>query len=242
MFAADQAVVERRRRRVGMRQNREDLVPQSCCLFARDHAELVTQGAVHTLVLAERGSPIAAGDVRVHQCDVRFLVGRLFGEECVPALRAAKERDVEAASVFAARLGPRLVGVGWQERSAVAVECVGERAGVVTVQGAIGERFEVDHVDRDVAGGEERDLVASQNDRFAVAERLAGIVRGLVEPRPGFVDGKLGPDRIEALLAVQASPRRKGEELDEARRVAALPARADRRQSRRRARRSPPGA
>ena len=114
VLASDQSLVERRRRRGGMRQDREDLVPQPCRLLARDHAELVTQGTVHALVLAERGPPIAAGDVRAHQCDVRFLVGRLFGEECVPALRAAKERHVEAARVFAARVGPRLVGVGRQ--------------------------------------------------------------------------------------------------------------------------------
>ena len=72
--------------------------------------------------------------------------------------------------------------------------------------------------------GEQHHLVLSQEQRVGhVAERSPGVVGGLVQPRPGGVDGQARPQRVDHLLAVQPTPVGQGEQLHQGRGAAAAP-------------------
>ena len=73
--------------------------------------------------------------------------------------------------------------------------------------------------------GKQRDGVARQNQRARVAQRTAGKVRRLVQPRARIVDRGVRPQCVDHLLPVQRAAGRQREQFDQRRRVSAAPLR-----------------
>ena len=63
--------------------------------------------------------------------------------------------------------------------------------------------------------GKQRNGVPRQDQRARVAQRTAGKVRRLMQPRAGIVDRGIRPQRVDHLLPVQRTAACQGEQLDE---------------------------
>ena len=174
-------------------------MPQ-CALEAFELAE----GAVW--IPAPRGS----GD----QLEVGALVGGIGVDELFPASQEAQQVPVKIPEPVAGTFGPRLVRILGQQVTRVEVGC-GRRGRRILLRdrrargGLEGRRI---HVDIDI--GKERDGVAGKHHGTG-PESAPRVVRGLVQPRTGLVDGKVGPETVENLLAVQGTTPGECQQLDD---------------------------
>ena len=118
--AAHQPGALRVRRRLGepLLQRR----PQLLRLPGRDGAQLVPQRLVHPLEVPQRPAYVAPVGAVPGQRQVGLLVGRLLRQELLPPAGLPEQVQVQDPHDLAARLGPRLVGVVGQQRTAVRLE------------------------------------------------------------------------------------------------------------------------
>ena len=115
-------------------------------------------------------------------------------QQLVPAPGEPEQVDVQRRGLVAGLLGPRLVEVVGQQRAAVGVERLRGREPRRGRPARSGRPPELVGVDADVVGRADSSTMSLRSCRRAgrVAERAAGVVRRLVQPRPGRLDGTAG--------------------------------------------------
>ncbi len=79
----------------------------------------------------------------------------------------------------------------------------------------LGTALELVDVYDHVGVGKQRNGVPRQDQRARVAQRTAGKVRRLVQPRAGIVDRGVRPQCVDHLLPVQRAAGRQREQFDE---------------------------
>ena len=191
---------------------------------SRGDAELAPEGLVEPLELPEGGVAVAVGRVALHQRDVGRLVAGVELDQLVPAAVEAQQVEVAQAQLLTTLLGPLVVAILRQQLAAVEGERAAGRDDVLVHEGAAGQLLELHDVDRRRRARQEHDVVAPQHDRVGHREGAPGVVRGLVQLGHGLVQGVLGPDQVDELLAVEAPIGREREDLDQRRGVAPRPA------------------
>ena len=168
---------------------------------------------------------IAGGEVLPHERDVGLLVAGLELDQGLPATGQAEQLDVPQPQVLTTLLDPVLVAVLRQQLALVPIDRRLHDLGIGTGQGQARQLLEPGDVDDQLGTGEEGHGVAAEHDRLGPPRGLAGEVGGLVELGGSLVQGVLGPDRVDDLLAVEAVTGRQRQDLHQDRGMAAGPAR-----------------
>ena len=167
-------------------------------------------------------SPLAA--CRRIEREVRDLVARVELDHRLPPAVEAQQVEVAQAQLLAPLLGPLLVAVLGQQLAAVEGERCARGSDVVVGQRPPGELLELPRRRRSTSVfGAEHDVVAAQHDRVRHVDRPPGEVRRLVQLGRRLVDGVVGPDEVDDLLAVQPPAGRQREHLHERGGVAPRP-------------------
>ena len=169
------------------------------------HPEFLVQCPLEAFELTQSGHSLPVGGEPAHQRDVGLLVGRIDVDHFLPAPVRAQEVEVAVPQPVTRDRRPFLVRIVREEITAVEVD---GGADVVFT----GEPLELVHVDDIVALRPEHHLVVAQDDRLAIAHRGTGMAGGLVEAGRGLVEGGVGPECVDHLLAVHAAAVH-GEEL-----------------------------
>ena len=143
-----------------------------------------------------------------------LFVGRVELHEVVPAAESAEQVGAELVDPPPRPVRPLLVEVLGQQVARAAVGRGSQERLVSGAEGLVRGGLEKRDVDRDGLVGEQGDRLAAQDDGV-VSGRSAGEVGGLVQPGRGLVDGEVGPQGVDHLLAVHPSSWAQREELDE---------------------------
>ena len=190
----------------GSATSAEDLVAQLGRGRARCHAQLVPQGAVHALVLSQRRS----SDRRRRRAPASARRGP--ASSAGSSARSASHRAARRSSstyrwrdVFASMPPSSPRTDRRQERPAIHGEGPVRRRRRHRCRSVFGERLEFEQIDDTSSFGNRATVSCRSTIGVTVAERLPGVVRSLVQARGGVVDTEIGPDRIEALLAVETA-------------------------------------
>ena len=118
--SAEEPAVLRRRPAAGALL---ELRAQRPRLGARDGAEFPAQRLVHPLELPQRAPDVTAVGAGPHEGKVGLLVGRVLAEHVLPALRESQQIQVQDSHAITGVLGPGLVDVLRQQRTAVHGQC-----------------------------------------------------------------------------------------------------------------------
>ena len=132
-----------------------------------------------------------------------LLVGRVLAQHVVPAALGAQHGEAPLAQARARAERPLLVEVVGQQLAAV--------GGIVTI-------FEALDVGGHLRVRGKLHHSTAQYDGAAVAERAAGVARGLVKVGRGGVGAELRPERLEHLVALHTVSTGEREQLHEVRR------------------------
>ena len=181
-------------------------------LRRRRDAELVHQDLLQRFVATHRPAPIAGQYVRAQQLDVGGLVGCIEPQDVLPATRGPEQLQVPSSQPSALLRCPLRVAVVGQELAAVQADrrlVVDESVDAAACERLARGGVEAPRVNDDVGPREEDDHVLAEDDGVSLAERGAGVVRGLVQPRPGLVDRELRPQQVEQTLPVEPVSRRR---------------------------------
>ena len=178
---------------------------------------------VQPLELPFGGSEVTAVQVGTDERQMGVLVGRLLGQQVLPATRVAEQSEVRRAQLAARRLRPALVGILGQQRSGVRLD--GGRQHLRIPEGPGTPRQALEHVDVevDLVVRQECHEIVPQQDGTVVVERTPCVVSDLVQPWAGLADGDPGPERVDHLLAMEATAGCEREQLDERRDLAPGP-------------------
>jgi hypothetical protein len=131
---------------------------------------------------------------------VGLLVAWVLAQHVVPAALGAHHREAALAQPRPRAEGPLLVGLVGQQLAAV--------RGIVAALEALDVRGHL-------GGRGELDQSAAQHDPAAVAERTAGVARGLVQVGRGGVGCEVRPEHLEHLVARHAVAMGEGKQLHE---------------------------
>ena len=151
-----------------------------------------------------------------------LFVGPIELHEVVPAVKSPQQVGAQLADPLSRAGRPLFVEVLGQQVASAAVGRGVEQRLVSVAEGLLRGDLEQGHVDRDGLVGEQGDRLAAQDDGV-VPGGFAGEVGGLVQPGRGLVDGQVGPQRVDDLLAVQPSPGAQRQQLDQRGGVAPIP-------------------
>ena len=192
--------------------------------LAGPHTQFLAQGAFQPLELPQRAAPIALPSQPRDQCEVRLLVGRDRRPAAPPSGPAAAARPGRAGGAGRGRPRPRSrTGPRAADRRRTRRPPGRRLPGPPASAPPRAERLELSRVDADPVSREQRDRLAGEHQRLGSPQRPARVVRGLVQPRGGLVDGSApatagpspardaaaGPARGPAIFTSAAACRRR---------------------------------
>jgi Integrase core domain len=210
----DLAADERRR---GAAEPCDALLVQCLTLRARRHTELALQVRAEPSVPADRGMPVATGQLSAHQLSIRCLVGRLDLDEPVPLSAEPQELDVERSQVVPPRLRPLFVQRFRKQVAGIAGRGFGAGSTIPGAQRHLGRPLEALDVSLQMTRREQHDPAAAQHHGLLTTKRLPGMVSGLAEIGGARLGTQVRPQGLDDLLPCKTVTIGQGEKLHQLR-------------------------
>ncbi len=188
----------------------QGLHAQGEALRAEPDTQLVLEDPFDLTDLLQRTGPIAAGQHRAGDAEMRLFVRSVEPHQLRPAAGPPQQLPVDRLQAPPGLRRPGRVQVVRQQPDAEHRE---RRPGPTGIRKPVLGRRELgrrrlDHhrVDLDVGLREQRDELVAQHHAPGNSRAPAGVVRRLVQPVRRVVGGDAGPQRVHHLLAMQPSP------------------------------------
>jgi hypothetical protein len=170
-------------------------------------AEISSQVRAQPLELPHGRAPVSGVDRTLHQRAVGFLIGGVNFKYPLPQPGRFEQPQVQRAQPFARLFRPWCITVLGEQVSVIGIE----RADLAGPS----RRFEGDRVNRQLPVGAEFQHPARAADGGRRAQGSTSEVNGLAQVGRGRVRGKVGPEQVHDLLAVQAVRVGQGEDLNQ---------------------------
>jgi hypothetical protein len=199
--------------------------PQVVTLRAQPDAQLVAEHCLDAVDLPEGAGAVPPVQQVLRQPQGGLLVGRVQCDQLRPPLRQPEEFPAEQTGPLPGCVGPGGVRLVRQQLVAVPVQHLGRSHAVRGGEGGRGFGLEPQHVDDEVAVGEEGHGVPAQDDAVVGAGGAPREVSGLVERVGGVLRVRVRPQGVQHALSVQSTCGLQGEELDQRGRVSPWEAR-----------------